>query len=240
MLSIGDVKKKEHRIINIGTPSIGSQRAINGLATLDLRTKDCRVNLQISFRDYERHLRKFESKQTSEDILISMSAEGGEEARTEHQKILIDTDLRNLVSDNQIIKNGNIDRVQPTHYDCALGAAKRSDGSFINLTENEEDNPTITIKPKEMITVETIEEFNIPNNMVFHVSPLARWMRKGLIANISFFGDAGFKGKFSFPVVNITENDVEIEIYKSIISVEITVLTESVEKGWFERKRKDQ
>ena len=39
MLSIGDVKKKEHRIINIGTPSIGSQRAINGIATLDLRTK---------------------------------------------------------------------------------------------------------------------------------------------------------------------------------------------------------
>ncbi len=69
MLSIGDVKEKEHRIINIGTPSIGSQRSVNGLATLDLRTKDSHVNLQISFRDYEQHLRKFESKLTSKDIL---------------------------------------------------------------------------------------------------------------------------------------------------------------------------
>lgn len=237
MLLLGDILLKNNSIIHIGTPSLGSNSDINGIATSDIRTDSTGVKLQTSFRNYVSHLRKFDSKETSFDVMISSTEQ--KFSNIKGQKILIDTELRQLISKNNIIINGNIDRVEPTHYDCALGSAAKEDDEGITtdlLADSELLN--ITIQPNEMIFVETLEEFNIPKNMIFHVSPLSRWMKKGLIANISFFADAGFKGKFKFPVVNITSKPVEIAVNKPIISVEVTVLKNEVEKGWYERRAK--
>lgn len=159
-------------------------------------------------------------------------------------KILLDKEISRIIKDNTIIKNGDLGNVEAASYDCALGYEfKRGETKYCNWAEVDveylkicPDTPgTIELKPNETILIFTYEEFNIPNDMVLHASPISSWLRKGIRVDLSYLVDPGFKGKFSFPVTNESNNTVYINSREPIVSVEFIKLAGTCEKNWVDR-----
>lgn len=161
-------------------------------------------------------------------------------------KILIDKEISQLIKDNIIIKNGDLRNVEAASYDCALGYEfKRGKTKYCNWDDvNVEylkacpDKPGfIEIEPNETILIFTYEEFNIPNDMVLHASPISSWLRKGIRVDLSFLVDPGFKGKFSFPVTNESSESIYINSRDPIVSVEFIKLSGACDKNWRDRHK---
>lgn len=159
-------------------------------------------------------------------------------------KILVDKEISQIIKDNTIVKNGDLRNVEAASYDCALGYEfKRGETKYCNWSEvNVEhlkacsDTPSsIELKPNETILIFTYEEFDIPNDMVLHASPISSWLRKGIRVDLSCLVDPGFKGKFSFPVTNESNETIYINSREPIVSVEFIKLSDVCEKNWMER-----
>lgn len=161
-------------------------------------------------------------------------------------KILVDKEISQIIIENKIVKNGDLSNVEAASYDCALGYEyKRGDKRYCDwskidaeqLQENPESPSRIEIQPGETILIYTYEEFDIPNDMVLHASPISTWLRRGIRVSLSCFIDPGFKGKFCFPVTNESEEMVEINSREPIVSVEFIKLPRTCTKSWSERHK---
>lgn len=159
-------------------------------------------------------------------------------------KILIDKEISQIIKDNTIIKNGDLRNVEAASYNCALGYEfKRGESNYCNWSEVDLENLKfcsktpgfIELKPKETILIFTYEEFNIPNDMVLHASPISSWLRKGIRVDLSYLVDPGFKGKFSFPITNQSNVTIYINSRDPIVSVEFIKLSNACEKNWGDR-----
>lgn len=163
----------------------------------------------------------------------------------EHQgdTILVDREIQQLITNNTVIMNGNIRNIEAASYDCALGYNfKRGKGKYcdwhkIEESEVQSDNGPafIELEPKETILIYTYEEFDLPNNMIMHASPISSWLRRGISVKMSYFVDPGFKGKFCFPITNESDKRIRISSRDPIMSVEIIRLGTNCSKNWSER-----
>lgn len=158
-------------------------------------------------------------------------------------KILVDSEIAEIIKDNIIVKNGDLNNIEAASYDCSLGYEyKKAKGKFCNWNDEQlqmitvNDGPGgIWLAPGETALIFTYEEFNIPKDMVVHASPISSWLRRGIRFDISYFVDPGFKGKFSIPVTNESSKSVCINAQNPIISLEFVRLANSSEHGWSER-----
>lgn len=158
-------------------------------------------------------------------------------------KILVDYEIAEIIKNNVIIKNGDISNVEAASYDCALGYEYKRRSNSTSWTESDlqriepkKDGPSgISLKPNETILIFSYEEFDIPNDMVMHASPISNWLRKGVKFDISYFVDPGFKGKFCIPATNESEEEVYLDAQKPFISLELIKLSNPCKKGWKEK-----
>lgn len=158
-------------------------------------------------------------------------------------RILVDYEITEIIKNNVIIKNGDDNNVEAASYDCALGYEyKRRDNNEdwenvpLKRIEPKNDGPSgITLKPHETILIFSYEEFDVPNDMLMHASPISSWLRKGVKFDISYFVDPGFKGKFCIPVTNESEKEVYLDAQKPFISLELIRLSTPCKKGWKEK-----
>lgn len=158
--------------------------------------------------------------------------------------ILVDYEISEIIKENIIVKNGDLHNVESASYDCALGYEyKKGEQKYCNwsnielqkVTSNENGPGGIWLNPGETALIFSYEEFNIPNNMVLHASPISSWLRQGIRFDISYFVDPGFVGKFCIPVTNESKNKVFIDAQKPIVSLEFIKLSHCCEKGWSEK-----
>lgn len=158
--------------------------------------------------------------------------------------LLIDDDIKEIISENKIIKNGDVNNIEAASYDCSLGYEyKKSESKYCNWSEVKNQkiqsdgvNPgCIKLKPNETAFIYTYEEFDLPNDMIMHASPISTWLRRGIRVDISYFIDPGFKGRFGFPVVNESDEDIEINSKDPIMSIELVKLGKKCSKNWSER-----
>lgn len=165
---------------------------------------------------------------------------------TENDHILVDYEISKLIGEDTIVKHGDLNNVEAASYDCSLGNEyKKGSSRFCNWEEVEistiksgSDGPgKIYLKPNETVLIFSHEEFNIPDDMVLHASPISSWLRKGIKFDISFFVDPGFVGKFSIPVTNESDKTITIDAQKPIISLEFIKLSRSCRDGWGKRHK---
>lgn len=160
-------------------------------------------------------------------------------------KILVDYEIRKILEEGKIVKGGDFGNIQAASYDCTLGYKfkrkpenKDDDWSDIETEELvpvDNEPSSIEVKPNETVLIFTYEEFNIPNNMVLHASPISSWARKGLRVDISYFVDPGFAGNFCFPVKNESDRVLKINSQEPIMSIEFVQLMTDCEKNWAQR-----
>lgn len=173
----------------------------------------------------------------------------GSESATVHKylgsKILVDYEIRKILEEGKIVKGGDFCNIQAASYDCTLGYKyKRStcnskynwdDIQLDTLLPTGNEPSMIEIKSEETVLIFTYEEFNIPNNMVLHASPISSWARKGLRVDLSYFVDPGFEGNFCFPVKNESKETLKINSQEPIMSIEFVQLSESCQSNWAQR-----
>lgn len=156
---------------------------------------------------------------------------------------LVDREIQQLITENIIIKNGNIRNIEAASYNCALdfyykvGTGKYCKWNDIKESKIQCDNGPafIELKPNATILIYTYEDFDLPNNMIMHASPISSWLRKGISVEMSYFVDPGFKGKFCFPITNKSDHIIKISSREPIMSVEIVKLGKYCSENWSER-----
>ena len=156
---------------------------------------------------------------------------------------LVDRDIQQLITENTVIKNGNIRNIEAASYNCALGYNyKIGIGKYCKWHEIEEskiqsvNGPAyIELKPNETVLIYTYEDFDLPDNMIMHASPISSWLRRGISVEMSYFVDPGFKGKFCFPITNKSDDIIQISSRDPIMSVEIIKLGRNCSENWSER-----
>lgn len=153
--------------------------------------------------------------------------------------ILVDFEIEQLIKDGTIIKHADSARIEAASYDCALSMSYKcaSDGDYRwkdeVLKPADDAAAKIILTPGETVLIYTEEEFDIPDNMLLHASPISSWARKGLRVELSYFVDPGFKGPFCFPVTNISNHELSINSADPIMSVEFVRLSKRVKTPWY-------
>lgn len=157
----------------------------------------------------------------------------------EHDYILVDTDIRELVGKSEVMKNGNIDRIQAAKYDCVADFPFQvPEQPQAGNDGRPPDQPAkLVIEKGTMIRLRTREFFEVPLDFVLHVSPKAGLIQKGILAYISTLVDPGFVGPFEFPIHNISNDPIEIHAGDPILSVEFVRLGRRASIGYAARKR---
>jgi deoxycytidine triphosphate deaminase len=93
----------------------------------------------------------------------------------------------------------------------------------------------LELEPDEELVVATSEIFDIPKDMVGHVTVMSGVYKKGIVPLLSLFIDPGFQGRFFFPIRNRTKMIVRIEADEHILSIEFMRLPSAVDQGYAER-----
>lgn len=169
-----------------------------------------------------------------------------ENRRTVYQgdRILIDKEIRQIIEEGKIVKNGDLNNVEAASYDCALGYEyKRWNSKKSGWEEmgKEQMKPRsgeasfIEIQPNETILIYSYEMFHVPDDMLLHASPISSWERRKIHVGLSYFVDPGFEGQFCFPVTNESNGPVHIDSREPIVSVEFVKLSDVCEKNWSDR-----
>lgn len=172
-----------------------------------------------------------------EQRLIVPNSPGSDTAGA--HSILVDFEIEQLIKDGTVIKHADSARVEAASYDCALGTGyKRAPGGGYDWKDDVlepagDAAAEITLTPGETVLIYTEEEFDIPDDMVLHASPISSWARKGLRVELSYFVDPGFKGPFCFPVTNTSKNKLFISSADPIMSVEFVRLSKRVKTPWY-------
>lgn len=158
-----------------------------------------------------------------------------------HDSILVDYQIKDLIEEGVVIRNADSSRIEAASYDCALSPNyKRAPNNSYHwedarLEPQGLEAAKIILNPGETVLIYTEEEFNIPDDMLLHASPISSWARKGLRVEISHFVDPGFQGAFCFPVTNISSVELCIHSHDPIMSVEFVQLGEKALSPWHVR-----
>ncbi len=224
-------------IIQLGIPKLGTGDD-SGIILIETKESLDYEIIHLELNKYQRELlpKKLIYSKSNETNLFSVSNE-------EH--ILVDYEIEDLINEGKIIKGGNLNYIEAASYDCALGyeykrqTMNEANSTYTWPTESLKIQKTgpakIELKPKETILIYTREEFDLPENILFHASPISSWLRKGISVDLSYFVDPGFKGQFCFPITNRSNINVTISSNEPIMSIEIIKLSHKCQKTWVQR-----
>jgi deoxycytidine triphosphate deaminase len=101
-------------------------------------------------------------------------------------------------------------------------------GKKNEFTLAEDDNPikkkrsSIDLQPNSLTYVTTIEQFNLPKDIIARFNLKSKWVHKGLLLGTGPIVDPEFKGELLIPLHNFSSQLVRIEFEEKIISVEFT------------------
>lgn len=115
-------------------------------------------------------------------------------------------------------------------YDMRLGAeAFRYENerrvSFIlgpQTDRNRGVERTLTFAPNSLTFVTTIEDFDLPADIIARFNLKSRWVHKGLLLGTAPIVDPQFRGKMMLPIHNFSSNLVQMDYGDALIAVEFT------------------
>lgn len=101
-------------------------------------------------------------------------------------------------------------------------------GNKIEFTLSEFDDETkkkrssIDLQPNSLTFVTTIEEFNLPKDIIARFNLKSKWVHKGLLLGTGPIVDPELKARLLIPLHNFSSQPISIKYNKKLISVEFT------------------
>lgn len=118
---------------------------------------------------------------------------------------------------NGLIANSDPASVQASSYDLRIGTLFRG-GQIINAAHSQAKQQFV-IEPGEIVTILTLEELQLPSDMIAIAFPMNKWSSEGLLVLNPGFVDPGFKGPLSVKMVNLRKTRISIEREQPIFTV---------------------
>lgn len=144
---------------------------------------------------------------------------------------LSDSDIKALCAQGKLIVNNfNAANIVQACYEL-----RASSTYYIpletDLTQTVEAGGYILIKPKQLVVVITLEELDLPNDI------LGRILTKGQLFSIGLqpvntYADPGFKGNLGITLYNLSNNYLKIYPNKNIAKIEFSRLEKDVDKPY--------
>ena len=127
--------------------------------------------------------------------------------------VLRDIDIVQLMSEGAFDR-ASIANINPASIDLSLGEEIRDvDGHLIDkLGKNDE----FIIKPNQFVLAHTLEEINMPVNLLGIVKGKSSLARKGLIVEFAGFIDPGFSGQITLELKNVSDKPVTLKKFMRI------------------------
>ena len=146
-------------------------------------------------------------------------------------EILVEKDLIEAINIG-IVEGADEKNVMPSSIMCCLGPRFNT---TLDYTSHLIAEDYIEIPANDFILATTKEFINFPNDYVGHVTFIMRqFVNSGLLPICSMIIDPGFKGYFIFPLKNITNKDIKINVGIPILKLEITKLNKELSVTYFD------
>ena len=128
----------------------------------------------------------------------------------------------------------NEKNVESCSYDLRVGSVFK-DKSITSLEFNEAGKPLIVeIKPSEIVTILTLEEVKLPNNIIATVFPINGLSSKGFLILNPGHIDPGYQGPISICAINMSTETVYLQIGETKI---FTILFDKLDADAEEYKK---
>lgn len=127
--------------------------------------------------------------------------------------VLRDLDILQMMTEG-LVDKVFISNINPASLDLSLGEEIRDvDGHLIDkLGKNDE----FILKPNQFVLAHTLEEINMPVNLLGIVKGKSSLARKGLIVEFAGFIDPGFDGQITLELKNVSDRPVTLKKYMRI------------------------
>lgn len=112
--------------------------------------------------------------------------------------------------------------LEPASYKLRLGQECRVDGDDKTLTD---DYPVLKIPSHGLAVVSTLEEVNIPPDLIARWNLKVKRVYQGLLWVGSLQVDPGYSGKLFCPLYNLSNKDVHLELRDQLFTIDFVKTT---------------
>jgi deoxycytidine triphosphate deaminase len=139
--------------------------------------------------------------------------------------MLNNIDITALIASNDLILNHEPSRIQPASYDLVIGTIFR-DKQIINASHARAKDP-IEIAPGEVVTMLSLEELKLPNNICATAYAMNGQSSEGLLVLNPGHVDPGFKGPLTIVALNLRKVPIALQLGEPIFTVVFNKLAQS-------------
>ncbi len=139
--------------------------------------------------------------------------------------ILGNSEIKRLIEDKKLIEEHEEQNVQGAGVDFRARTFYRPSGDTKVHKESrtlpeisEISGDTVSIKPNELILVETMEKVNMPSDIAARILPRSTLCRCGVYL-LTAFVDPGFSGRLTVGLKNMSNHSFELEKGARIMQV---------------------
>jgi dCTP deaminase len=146
--------------------------------------------------------------------------------------VLTDLDILELVNTTQLIVGFEKASLEGASYDLRLGHQYVKHGTIETLTD---EHPTLVVAPGDFLVLRTLEELNLPLNIIGHNGIMSPWAKRGLVSLFSPQIDPGFEGFLVVPIFNAGDSSISVNYKQKIFTVEFVKTTRDASYSWSAR-----
>lgn len=117
-------------------------------------------------------------------------------------------DIEEAIDRSELILNANKSNLQACSYDMRIGTIFK-DGQIVNESRSQATTQ-FTVKPGEIISIFTLEEIHLPNNILATVFAINSQSSRGLLVLNPGHIDPGFKGPLTVKALNLRKAPLTI------------------------------
>ena len=147
--------------------------------------------------------------------------------------VLVDQQIKDLAEKEGLITPFFAGALEGASYDMRVGPQYQKNGQIKQLTPSDR---SISIEPGEFALLTTLEQLNLPLNIIGHNGIMSPWAKRGLISLFSPQIDPGFKGVLVVPVYNSGDSKIVLPLEEKIFTVEFVFTSMPASYGWSDRK----
>jgi dCTP deaminase len=143
---------------------------------------------------------------------------------------LSDAEIRSCIQSGGLVRNGDEEYIGPACYELRMGTV------YYDLTESDRPidasaHKKVLIKPGHRVVLITLEELEIPDNIIARVASKGSLFSIGL-SPVSTYADPGFAGNIGIVTQNISDKYIEIPIGEPIAKVDFSLVSGNVNKPY--------
>ena len=131
--------------------------------------------------------------------------------------MLNNIEIASLIASDQLIISHAVERIQPASYDLVIGTIFRN-GQIINAAHKRANDP-IEIAPGEVVTMLSLEELNLPNNICGTAYAMNAQSSEGLLVLNPGHVDPGYRGPLTIVALNLRKVPLALQLGDSIFTV---------------------